>query len=144
MKSRKWWKAIFYNILEICIINSYIIYKEFLGKKIGYKAFKLIIIEELLDKTIIDKLKEEPSVKKLDLTHFPKNTNLGYYKLCRVCRFENKTKKSAYKCGGCSRKFLKDIILCVDPCFEKFHSDPAKYLKKKKRKNQLERELETQ
>ena len=46
--SKKWWKPIFYHILQVCIINSLIIYREIQLKKVSHKEFFESLILELL------------------------------------------------------------------------------------------------
>ena len=43
-------KSIFYHIMQICISNSMIIFREVTGKKIEHKDFLESIIRELLGK----------------------------------------------------------------------------------------------
>jgi len=135
-KNKKWWRVIFNNIFEICVVNSFLIYKKFLKKKIGYKKFKLMIIHELLGKNYL-KLLESKDDTKLSSSyygisdHYPEK--LKNCKSCKVCKTNEAKKKSSYGCKACSRAHQKAIPLCVVPCFEEFHIHMPKYLMRKKK-----------
>jgi len=47
-RSKKWWKPIFYHILQVCITNALIIFKEITKQKITHKEFIESIIVNLL------------------------------------------------------------------------------------------------
>ena len=47
-KNYKLWRSIFFHLLEITIINSFIIYKNLGGAKYKHKQFRLIIIDKLI------------------------------------------------------------------------------------------------
>jgi len=52
-RSKKWWKPIFYHILQICITNSLIIFREITKQKITHKEFLESIILSLLGQKTI-------------------------------------------------------------------------------------------
>ena len=137
---RKWWRVIFNNILEISVVNSFLVYKKFLKHNIGYKKFKLMIIHELLGKDYLKDLegKNQEAFNTNGLAdHYPEK--MEHCKVCRVCGINGPRRQSSYSCKACSRAYQKPIHLCIVPCFEEFHTNMQKYLSKKprtwKRKN---------
>ena len=48
-RTKKWWKAVFVQFLEMSVINAWILYKKAFNPKVGQKAFRLFIIEEWLE-----------------------------------------------------------------------------------------------
>ena len=44
----KWWKAVFTDILEIIIVNAYILYKNREEKPLTHKEFRIYIVKHLL------------------------------------------------------------------------------------------------
>lgn len=102
----------------------------------GYKEFKMAIIEEFLKESLhkivisSETLKKDCSISFHTLEHIAGKSA----KYCRVCKKDNiKKRKSIYKCKECSGTFQKDIILCVTSCFEKFHKEMKKYMERKKK-----------
>jgi len=47
-KTRKWWKVYFFELLEISIVNAYILYKSY-NQKMSHKDFRLQLAENLLE-----------------------------------------------------------------------------------------------
>jgi len=47
-KSRKWWKPVFFHLLQITIHNANIVYNSCENKKLNYKNFYISIVKELL------------------------------------------------------------------------------------------------
>lgn len=50
-KNRKWWKAVFAQIMDMTIINAYIIYKTF-NNKITHKEYRLRLVEYYVTKYV--------------------------------------------------------------------------------------------
>ncbi|XP_050314162.1 piggyBac transposable element-derived protein 4-like [Anthonomus grandis grandis] len=48
-KSTKWWKQVFYKLLMITAVNSFIIYNEVRRKKIPFLEFLIALAESLID-----------------------------------------------------------------------------------------------
>ena len=46
-KTRKWWRKLFFYLLEVSVVNSYIIYREVTQKKITHLQFRRSIVESL-------------------------------------------------------------------------------------------------
>lgn len=53
----KWWKKVFFGLLNICMVNSYILYKEWLGSNDkqynkAHTDFSIQMISKLTDEVI--------------------------------------------------------------------------------------------
>ena len=113
-KTIKWWKRIFFHLLDIVIVNSFIIYKKYLNANITQKQYRIEII-----KTIIKKynIKIGRINDKFNTFHYPvKQLKCG---TCKNCSFTKdyttvKASSSKYMCN------VSKIYLCID-CFEIFH-----------------------
>lgn len=106
-KTCKWWKKLFFHIMDVCIVNAWILYKKS-NKNITLLEFKLILCKEILCKSFRKK-KVAFGVEKKG-RHFP---DKGKQK---SCIYENCKRKSSYFCKACN------YPLCVVPCFELFHT----------------------
>ena len=121
VQSRRWPLQVFYNILDLSVINATIIYNEVLGSKIGRRHFILKLIEELAGHneenenlgdamdTIANELGEDsspqPKIKlrnncAVKCTKMSRNKTTKYYSKC---------KKPT--CGKCIAN-MKKIIIC--------------------------------
>ena len=49
-KTIKWWKRIFFHLLDIAIVNSFIIYKKYLNANITQKQYRIEIIKTIIKK----------------------------------------------------------------------------------------------
>lgn len=62
-KSKKWWRRVFFRLLELCIINSLVLYKannpDFAKKCMVHKIYRETLVLQLVQK-LLDK-KEDPS-----------------------------------------------------------------------------------
>lgn len=111
-KTYKWWKRIFFHLIDISIVNSYILYKKYNKSAITQKTFRLEIV-----KSIINKYKIEIDKERNNDFHFPVYCNER--KTCKNCSLSKDytTKKAPtthYICSNCK------CYLCIN-CFEKFH-----------------------
>jgi len=105
-KSLKWWKKLFFHILNVCVINSWIIYKSY-GYEIKLKDFKFQLSTELLCQSFRMK-KISVGIIKED-RHFPGRRGT------RKCNYKYCEKKTIFFCKSCG------VSLCAAPCFEYFH-----------------------
>ena len=114
-KTIKQWKKIFFHLLDIAIVNSFIIYKKYLNVNITQKQYRIKII-----KTIIKKYNMK--IGRIDNKFNTFNYSVKQLKCgtCKNCSFTKdytivKSPTSKYMCNICK------IYLCTD-CFEIFHT----------------------
>jgi len=117
-RSVKWYKKIFLYAVEVCLINSYILFKKYNNSKISVFDFKLRIIEAMRD-SIIEK-KEIVSDKiyadRLKGKHFLEKNSENAQRQCKICSIKKIIRRSRYHCHACK------ISLCVEGCFKIYHT----------------------
>lgn len=126
-RSIKWWHRIFYYLLDMAIVNSYVLWKlrQPDPKKCHQLTFRIKLARQLISGFSSRKAVgrppnffKSPVPAEVRLSnvgcHFPKkNSNRRRCKFCSV-----KTKKEQRTYFTCS--FCR-VPLCVESCFEKFH-----------------------
>lgn len=136
-KTVKWWKKVFTWILEICQVNSLILYSlaQPAGKsRASFAAFKEQLILELVQASrpptpeppiapASTTPKEKPGKKVIHTAEERLNGKHlvdydGHDRQCVYCSLQKKYKRSSYFCTGCSGR----PHLCVKECFYKYHT----------------------
>ena len=130
-KSLKWWRKTFYWLLELAVVNSFILYKETnpSDDKITHIRYRKQLIQQLVGEQRApghSRRRGRPSTldkeERLDKRqHFIATFPNKKTKDCMVCS-DRKTagarKKTAYYCETCSRK----PGLHVGNCYKKYHT----------------------
>lgn len=130
----KWWKKVFWRLIDICILNAWIIYRtNHPGNIKSHKAFHIRLVEELVQPLLdlkasptcpsylsgIGRRAVSPEVR-LNGKHFPSKHHEK--RRCSVCststtssgqKKDTKTKNYCEKCK---------VFLCFGGCFEVFHT----------------------
>ena len=111
----KWWKAVFTDILEIIIVNAYILYKNREEKPLTHKEFRIYIVKHLLSNWKMKKtiFQTKPSQK---MHYFDKIPNKKQ-RVCCHCR----KRDSTWMCKRCSKNSGNIMALCLMPCWEQYH-----------------------
>ena len=124
---KKYYKKVFRHMLDMTLLNSYIVYKA-LGGKTTRRDFILTLSEKLISKyadEIPASVRRPPrlSVKPLRLIgrHFPEYCPPTAKKerptrVCVQCRKRQIRKESSYWCKDCQ------VGLCAAPCFKDWHT----------------------
>lgn len=135
-KSRKWWIKVWYYLIELAIVNSYVCYKSQNTAKKRKGQKHVMFRSELADSLIGDfcsRKRPGPSVgttwgrkKNRADTHTTVKNSIrlanvgnhvpivGTYRRCSFCSTKEKQKRSNMICSECN------VALCK-PCFEPFH-----------------------
>ena len=132
-KSMKWYRRVYWRLIEMAIFNSFVVYKANHGINPSTRIRQLnyrLELSNLLVKPLIDKrnaslhpIIRSPTVPDQLLgKHFIYRSEIR--RRCRVCvgkrkrghRKERADKKSYYFCKKC------DVHLCIGDCFMKFHT----------------------
>ena len=120
--TKKWWKRIFFHMLDVTLVNAYILYnKSNTGKLLSHMDFRIAVAKGLIASTG----KEEQTCQSvvtncptrlIGHNHFPEPG--GGKPDCRVCsnRAGGKRKQTSYRCKTCK------VPLCIFPCFERYHT----------------------
>ena len=135
-KTIKWWKKAFFHLMDLLVLNAYILYKQDAqirkNKPLSHKDFRRKLVHHLTSEVVARRPHSTPSVdnvRRLTERHFPSKVPvLGKKKhptrVCVVCSSTNKRdhdgvqkrRESRYICATC------DVGLCVTPCFQLYHT----------------------
>lgn len=143
-KTYKWWKKLFYWVLEISINNAFVLYtlsrsEEDRGsrKKLSRKKFKLMLKDELLSAAADLAVEEGNNILQRKTPGRPRLSNpvqrfegakhlihwTGKDRNCVHCsKGSGKRKRTTFICIGCSNQ----PYLCAKNCFEEYHTPPNK------------------
>lgn len=119
--SKKWWKRVFFHLLEVSIVNSYIIYISS-TKRLTHLDFHITLAKQLTEVVHTFTQATTPSPAKgmplrlIGRNHYPEPAR---GKLdCRVCsnRQAGKRKQTSFQCTTCK------VPLCIYPCFKRYHT----------------------
>lgn len=124
-RSVKWWHRIFYFLIDLAIVNSYILYQISRRSQGDQLSYRLSLARQLINGFKSRKRRGKPVVflanKKLVPeevrlsevgSHFPEK---GSYRRCRICSTKANEKRTAYTCSQCK------VPICVPLCFKKLH-----------------------
>ena len=116
-KTKKWWKKLFFYLIEMNLSNSYAIHKKLIKMQskipLSFKDFRMVVVEYLL----IDNTKYQVAksyIPQLDHTkglHLIENIGKQ-----RVCVYKDCSSRSIYQCDTCKKS------LCTDH-FKSFHKN---------------------
>ena len=123
----KWTKKLFFHLLDLAILNSYILFSSCGEKKISHRDFRLTLIREMLARAGHERRSSMPVGRPA-----PPSTNIGRLdtrhnkhwpgrnptkRRCRVCSARGVMRTVMFKCMKC------DVALCVDrSCFADYHT----------------------
>jgi len=118
----KWTKKLFFHLLDLAIVYSYILLFSCGGKKISHRDFHLTFMREMLARTGHDHpclWEDQPQllITSEDWTHVTISTGLAaILNSGVVCSARGVKRTVLFKCVKC------DLALCVDRiCFEDYH-----------------------
>lgn len=122
-KTWKWTKILFFHLLDITILNSYLLHKS-VGGKMSHKTYRETLVRNLLtevqgasSRTATGRpIVVTSQLSRLEVKfsqHWPLR---GNRRRCRVCSDKKKIVRTQYACKKCN------VRLCVDECFEKWHT----------------------
>jgi len=129
-RTLKWYKKLFFHIIDMSMLNAYSAYKTVTGTHISLANFQLTLVNEILQK-YKSSVKTTPSKGKkiistdsrLSERHFPdlipQTSSKKQRRKCFVCSHKTEGKKrtdTLYQCNECN------VGLCVVPCFKIYHT----------------------
>ncbi|XP_062403805.1 piggyBac transposable element-derived protein 4-like [Sardina pilchardus] len=131
-KSLKWYKKVFFHLIDCCVHNAQIVYQQATGKVIQPQAFRDNLMRQLLEQYHTPRHAStagRPSMDhplRLTAQHFPSDVlqtdaqGKSTRRHCKVClhgtRRPRQRKLTRVFCAPCN------TALCATPCFAEFHS----------------------
>ena len=125
-RSKKWWRRLFFHMLELALVNACILYNEKRNCRMPLLDFKLSVATHLLKnhQYRVDRRHHAPTTNlPLRLTErntFPakieKNSQFGGRPLCEVCRARGQRSQTQFCCKTCKTP------LHPYPCMEIYHT----------------------
>ncbi|PNF29671.1 PiggyBac transposable element-derived protein 4 [Cryptotermes secundus] len=122
----KWTKKLFFHLLDMTILNAYLLHKS-CGGKMTHKKFREVLVRDLIlesheaNLTVSGVSRGRPSssgaqMVRLEVKHSQHWPAKGKQRRCRVCSQNKKRKMTFYYCEKC------DVALCVADCFRRWHT----------------------
>ena len=123
-KSRRWWLRLFYFLVDVSVVNSYVLAQESpLFPAMTLKDFIVSLAEELLSSYNSRKrpgrtfVTAPPSVRFCE-RRFP--SKCDQYRNCRYCSSSTGRTRTCYTCESCNPE--NPVHLCPYPCFKLYHT----------------------
>ena len=128
-KCRKWWRKVFFWLLEVTVVNSYVLYSNTNSHRLTHLEYRRRIVDSLAARHIMTapprRVPGRPRKRSRDsYMGDPERLNGKTHLLgrrephnCVVCSKE-KRHRSIYYCTTCTSQ----PSLCPYPCFEKYHT----------------------
>ena len=121
-KSLKWYKKLAFHLMQLSLLNSFLLYKKDGGRKLLLDFQRNVIASLLFEENTPD-IPQEESIVRLTERHFmapipPTENKEKPQKKCRICTKRKIRKESRYHCPSCPSK----PGLCYYPCFEIYHT----------------------
>ena len=129
-KCKKWWRKVYFWLLEVTVVNSYILFKSSTSQNISHLSYRRQIIDALAARHIMTapprRIPGCPRKRSLEgYAGDPERLNGRTHTLgkrephnCVVCSREDRRHRSIYYCASCTSK----PALCPYPCFQKYHT----------------------
>lgn len=132
-RGKKYYKKIFFHLLELSIWNSFVLYNKTGGRK-THLDFRLGLIEQLIEtyhpNVVSPRAGRPPAMphpRRLTERHFPEvipptEKKSNPTKQCFICcrkrdaRGKKLRRETRYYCPNC------EVCLCITPCFRVYHT----------------------
>ena len=121
-KSMKWWKRVFFHLLDLSLVNAHILH-SLAGGRLTQLQFRHEVAQSLLEGFQRQRPHTTPRAPDLPLRltetrPFLEPCPPGMHSDCRVCsdRKANQRHQTHYRCKGCKAP------LCPAPCMERYHT----------------------
>lgn len=128
-KTVKWYKKLFFHLVDLSLLNSHVLYKTVTGKNISILDFQLQLVKQILEVYHVPqtdsrsgrrsadgdnpmRLTERHFVSLIPATQKKKTTQ----RKCVVCAKHDKRSDTRYMCSLCN------VPLCLLICFERYHT----------------------
>ena len=124
-KSVKWWRKVFFWIMEVAMVNAYITYTQHtnIQRKLTHKEFRRDIIlclsdEQRQSRSCHISHRQDETLERLRGSHFPEMApSRRDCRICSRCR-QGECHLTTTMCGTCSDR----PHLCIGECFRRYHT----------------------
>ena len=121
-KTQKWYKKIFFHMLDLCVFNSHILHSVVTKSKKTLSEFATELVRQMIGRYVPAPLRSSSTLntmkhERLTGRHFPEKI---MSKRCHVCHNSpNGTQRSmtTFQCRECQK------ALCMPECFNLYHTD---------------------
>ena len=123
----KWTKKLFFHLLDLAVLNSYIFYSSLEGQKISHGVFRITLMGNLLvqagHESNVQRSIGRPPAAAGEVVRFQERGRKHWpirsatRRRCRVCSLRGRTRNVKTKCEECA------VALCCDnTCFKVYHT----------------------
>ena len=129
-KTRKWWRKVFFWMLESACVNSYLLYRQHTRVPRSYLNYRRALVEDLATACVQiapphqlpgrPRKRQADDPERLDHNqHFLSKRQPGQHRDCLVCSTRGGERhRTMYYCKTC----IDHPSLCPDKCFERYHT----------------------
>lgn len=125
-RSTKWWHRILYYLMDMALVNSYILMNTNKRRTVDQLSFRINLARQLIGGFTSRKRRNRPVLFLSNKRTVPDEVRLSdvgkhlpnqqtKYKRCRLCSTKANEKRTRYMCSSCQ------VPLCIQPCFNRFH-----------------------
>ena len=126
-KSVKWWRKVFFWMIEVMVVNAYILYTQHTdaARKLSHKEFRRELVMSLCEEQQSTTPHRQPrqrrdhTLERLRGSHYPDTGSA--HRDCRICSVRGSGGQrhlTASFCATCS----DHPHLCIGECFRNYHT----------------------
>ena len=121
-RSVKWWKRVFFHLLDVAIVNCHLLFKSVTGSKLSQLDFRVAVAKGLMEGLERQRPRRSAGTQALPLRlterPFPEPVPDSKRPDRAVCsdRAAHKRHQTGYRCKICHTH------LCLYTCFERYHT----------------------
>ena len=126
-KSVRWWRKVFFWLVEVAVVNSYILYSHHTNarRKLSHKEYRRELVMSLCEDQRADRAhryqptRGDHSLERLRGSHYPDTATS--HRDCHVCSsrgHRGQRHLTTTICGTCSDQ----PHLCIGQCFRQYHT----------------------
>ena len=129
-RTRKWWRKLFFYLLEVTVVNSFLLYRQTVHQPKNHLAYRRMIVEQAAT-IFIQQAPPRPgpgAPRRQPTNSVPQRLDKKQHFIgkslkdrdCVVCscREKNKRHRTIYYCNTCTNH----PYLCPDVCFTRYHT----------------------
>nr|CAB3267317.1 GDP-L-fucose synthase [Phallusia mammillata] len=122
-KTLKWWRKLFFWLLEVGIINSFLLFKKIHGRPTRHIQYRNELLRQLVGDVRNTERRGKPSSTDHEerlrkVPHFIEKAERGHNRNCLVCTSPKERKSTLFYCETCERK----PALHPGKCFKRYHT----------------------